>query len=150
MAKILRILVVEDSEDDALLVKRELERGGYEVVFERVETAETMTDQLKKQAWDIIISDDHLPHFSTSEALELLHHKMKNQLHSIGINLEVAQSRLKKKHPEDAEIMKFMELIANDSQKLNNVVLQFIKYTRMSDKERAKHDLRKLLEGVLK
>ena len=73
MAKHLRVLIVEDSEDDTLLAIRELERGGYDTTFERVETAEAMTAALKKQAWDIIIADYRLPHFSAPEALELLH-----------------------------------------------------------------------------
>ena len=73
MGKPLRVLIVEDSEDDALLVIRELGRGGYDVTFQRVETAETMTAALDKQAWDVIISDYRLPHFSAPESLELLH-----------------------------------------------------------------------------
>ena len=73
MAKHLRVLMVEDSEDDALLVIRELERGGYETTFERVETAEAMATVLEKQVWDIILVDYNLPHFSAPEALELFH-----------------------------------------------------------------------------
>ena len=73
MAKPLRILIVEDSEDDALLVIREVERGGYDTTFERVETAEAMTSALEKQAWDIIIADYRLPHFSAPESLKLFH-----------------------------------------------------------------------------
>jgi hypothetical protein len=38
----LRVLIVEDSENDTLLLLRELERGGYEPNYERVETAEAM------------------------------------------------------------------------------------------------------------
>ncbi len=72
MAKPLRALIVEDSEDDALLVIRELERGGYAPIFERVETAEAMTAALKKQVWDIICSDYQMPHFNALEALKLL------------------------------------------------------------------------------
>jgi len=73
MAKPLRVLIVEDSEDDALLVIHELKRGGNDVTFKRVETAEAMTAALDKQAWDVIISDYRLPHFSAPESLELLH-----------------------------------------------------------------------------
>ena len=73
MGKALHVLIVEDSEDDALLVVRELKRGGYDTTFERVETVETMTIALKKQVWDIIISDYQLPHFSAPEALKLFH-----------------------------------------------------------------------------
>ncbi len=71
MSKPLRVLIVEDLEDDALLVMRELERGGYDTTSERVETAEAMTATLEKQVWDVIIADYRLPHFSAPAALEL-------------------------------------------------------------------------------
>jgi CheY-like chemotaxis protein len=48
----LRILLVEDSEDDAELAVQVLERGGYEVTFERVETREAMAAALDRQVWD--------------------------------------------------------------------------------------------------
>ncbi len=38
----LRVLIVEDSEDDTLLLVRELQRGGYDPTYERVDTAEAM------------------------------------------------------------------------------------------------------------
>ncbi len=69
MSTPLRVLIVEDSEDDAALLERELRRGGYEPVAERVETAKTMAAELKRQDWDIIISDYVLPSFSGLEAL---------------------------------------------------------------------------------
>src|SRR5215207_414052 len=72
MATNLRILLIEDSEDDAHLVLREIQRGGYEVEFERVETAEAMQAALTRQAWDLIICDFSLPRFSAPKALELL------------------------------------------------------------------------------
>ena len=72
MTKPLRVLVVEDSEDDALLLVRELQRNDYEVECERVETGEAMDAALENQAWDIIIADYSMPHFSGLEALKLL------------------------------------------------------------------------------
>jgi len=71
MSKPLRVLIVEDSEDDTLLLVNELERGGYDTTFERVETAEAMTAALEKQEWDIIISDYRMPRFSGPAALAL-------------------------------------------------------------------------------
>jgi PAS domain S-box-containing protein len=68
----LRLLVVEDSEDDALLVVRELRRAGYNVTFERVDTPESMGSALARQTWDLILSDYTMPHFSGIAALELL------------------------------------------------------------------------------
>jgi PAS domain S-box-containing protein len=72
MSKFLRVLIVEDSEDDMLLLLRELRRGGYEPVFERVETAESMRAALAENHWDLVISDYVLPHFSGLSALEVL------------------------------------------------------------------------------
>ncbi|UCB52856.1 MAG: PAS domain S-box protein [Candidatus Zixiibacteriota bacterium] len=66
------VLIVEDSEDDAALLQRELRRGGYETVAKRVETAKAMSAELKRQDWDIIISDYVLPRFSGLEALNVL------------------------------------------------------------------------------
>jgi two-component system, cell cycle sensor histidine kinase and response regulator CckA len=68
----LQVLVVEDSEDDMLLVLRELRRGGYTVDFVRVETPEEMQAALDRQAWDIVIADYTLPAFSALTALNLL------------------------------------------------------------------------------
>ena len=69
----LRVLLVEDSADDALLLLRELKRGGYEVFHERVDTAECMRAALEKQDWDVVVSDHAMPTFSAPAALELLH-----------------------------------------------------------------------------
>ena len=72
MSKPVRVLIVEDSVDDALLLLRELRRGGFEPVFERVETAEAMTSALANQQWDLVVSDYSMPYFSGIAALELL------------------------------------------------------------------------------
>jgi DNA-binding NtrC family response regulator len=72
MTKQLHILIVEDSEDDALFLLRELKRGGHEPVFERIETAEAMKEALDNRTWDVIISDYSMPQFSGLAALNLL------------------------------------------------------------------------------
>ncbi len=68
----LRVLIVEDSEDDAALLVRELRRAGYEPVFKRVETAKAMSAELKRQEWDIVICDYVMPKFSGLKALSVL------------------------------------------------------------------------------
>ncbi|MCL4294640.1 MAG: PAS domain S-box protein [Anaerolineae bacterium] len=72
MSRPLRVLIVEDSEDDTLLLLRELRRGGYDPTYERVETAEAMRAALAGQSWEIVIADYSLPHFSAPAALALL------------------------------------------------------------------------------
>ncbi|MDQ3861491.1 MAG: PAS domain S-box protein [Actinomycetota bacterium] len=71
----LRILIVEDSENDALLLLRELRRGGYKPDNERVDTAADMEAALEKRDWDLVISDHSMPSFSSSAALEILQRK---------------------------------------------------------------------------
>src|SRR5262245_13312550 len=68
----LRLLIVEDSEDDAQLLARELRRADYEVTFERVDTAALVAAALAAQPWDLIISDYTMPRLRGTEALELL------------------------------------------------------------------------------
>lgn len=72
MSRSLSVLIVEDSENDAELVLRELRRCGYEPIYERVETPEAMGSALDRQTWDIIISDCNMPRFSSPSALALL------------------------------------------------------------------------------
>jgi PAS domain S-box-containing protein len=68
----LRVLMVEDSEDDALLVLRELKKGGYNPEYERVETAAAMRKALQDKTWDLILCDYQLPGFSGIEAIAVL------------------------------------------------------------------------------
>ena len=68
----LRVLMVEDSEDDALLMIRELKKGGYKPVYERVETAAAMKKALQENPWDIILCDYRLPQFSAPLAIAML------------------------------------------------------------------------------
>ncbi len=72
MEETLKALIVEDSEDDAQLLLRELRRGGYAVTFERVENAEQMAAALTNTAYDIVLADYSLPRFDAPGALGLL------------------------------------------------------------------------------
>ena len=71
----LKVLVVEDSEDDALLLLRALRRGGYEPYHERVDTAAGMEAALDGREWDLVISDHSMPVFNSSAALAMLRGK---------------------------------------------------------------------------
>jgi PAS domain S-box-containing protein len=68
----LRVLIVEDSEDDTLLEIRELKKGGYNPVYERVETATAMKKALQEKQWDIILCDYKLPKFNAPSAIAVL------------------------------------------------------------------------------
>jgi signal transduction histidine kinase len=67
--KPLRLLLVEDSDDDAELVLRELERAGYRPTCLRVEAREPFARALREASWDVIVSDHTLPDFGGMQAL---------------------------------------------------------------------------------
>src|SRR5688572_13642587 len=65
----LRVLFVEDSEDDAALIARHLERLGYAVEHFRVDTRSGFETAVDNAKWDVVISDHSMPHFSSMDAL---------------------------------------------------------------------------------
>ncbi len=67
----MRVLLVDDSTDDAALVVRSLERDGRELIWERVETGLALREALKRP-WDVVISDWQMPSFSGEEALQVV------------------------------------------------------------------------------
>ncbi|MFH0920614.1 MAG: response regulator [Fibrobacterota bacterium] len=75
MNKTLQLLIIEDSENDALLLLHELKANGYHPFSLRVETASEMKAALERQFWDLVISDHMMPQFSAPAALLLLKEK---------------------------------------------------------------------------
>ena len=65
----LRVLHVEDSEDDSALIMRELRKGGFEASWERVDTQAAFKNALRTKDWDVIISDYALPRYNGLTAL---------------------------------------------------------------------------------
>ena len=72
MTEIISVLMVEDSENDATLITRELRRGGYDLASSRVDSAEAMHRALMREKWDLVICDYSMPHFTGIDALKLL------------------------------------------------------------------------------
>lgn len=68
----LRVLMVEDSPPDAVLLARALERGGFEPICARVDSREAMAAALEKESWDLILADHAMPNFSAPEALRMV------------------------------------------------------------------------------
>ena len=67
----MRILMVEDSEDDARLLYSELARTSGNISYLRVDNPDDMRAALIDSEWDIVISDHSMPGFSSLEALDL-------------------------------------------------------------------------------
>lgn len=72
MSSPLRVLIVEDNEDDALLIIRELARRGYVPQHQRVDTSAATRQALETGQWDVIIADYAMPQFNGSEALGIV------------------------------------------------------------------------------
>jgi PAS domain S-box-containing protein len=71
-AQDLRVLIVEDYENDALLLQEALREAGYNPLCHRVQTREAMSEALESQKWDLIVADYKLPQFDGLEALGLV------------------------------------------------------------------------------
>ncbi|MBA7521702.1 hypothetical protein ES705_13813 [subsurface metagenome] len=69
----IKILIIEDSENDTILLVDTIKKGGFELNYKRVEDHQEMNNALENENWDAVISDCALPHFSVQEALKLLH-----------------------------------------------------------------------------
>lgn len=75
MVKLLHVLVIEDSENDATLLLEELKEVGYDTMSERVQTAQELIAALSRHTWDVILSDYSMPGFSGPEALKIVREK---------------------------------------------------------------------------
>jgi DNA-binding NtrC family response regulator len=72
MPGVLRVLLVEDSEDDAALLVHEPRKGGYRPQSQRVDSAVDLAEALAQDNWDLVITDHNLPAFSSAAALGMV------------------------------------------------------------------------------
>jgi two-component system, cell cycle sensor histidine kinase and response regulator CckA len=72
MQKTLRVLIVDDSADDALLINEALAVEGDQIIFKRVDNAAGLQAALGTESWDVVISDYAMPAFTTEEALRIV------------------------------------------------------------------------------
>jgi PAS domain S-box-containing protein len=72
MQQRLNALIVEDSEQDAALLLRELRRGGYEPSYQRVDSEPAMLSAIEARPWDIVLTDYSMPRFNAHAALAVI------------------------------------------------------------------------------
>jgi|GEM_PF-2026090 len=72
MTTLLRVLIVDDSEDDTKLIIRKLRSEGYDPDWKRVDTSESMKSALEHEKWDVILCDYKMPLFSVHAALKIV------------------------------------------------------------------------------
>src|SRR5918997_1095042 len=135
----LRVLLVEDSEDDALLLLRRLRKGGYDPTWERVDTPQDMEAALDGASWDLVISDHSMPAFSSSAALELLRSKGYADLPFIIVSGQIG---------EDAAVAAMKAgahdyLMKNDLARLNSAIERELREAEVRrERRRARMELR--------
>jgi len=71
MRHALKVLMVEDSDNDAFLAVDRLRRAGYDLTYQRVETEPDLKDALAREKWDLILSDYNLPCLGALQALQI-------------------------------------------------------------------------------
>ncbi len=71
MPERLKALLIEDSDDDATLIVHELEHGGFDVNYERIDTSDEIEKALSNKKWDIIFCDHAMPQICAPEALQM-------------------------------------------------------------------------------
>ncbi|MFA5976054.1 MAG: EAL domain-containing protein [Elusimicrobiota bacterium] len=68
----LQVIIIEDSEADALLLVQILRRGGYDPFCERVDNGPALSAALARRSWDIVIADHSMPQFNSIAALKII------------------------------------------------------------------------------
>jgi len=71
MSRHLKVLFLEDSEDDVLLIARHLTKAGFTVDAHRVDTPDDFRSALKSSLWDVVISDYSLPGLNALAAIHI-------------------------------------------------------------------------------
>lgn len=79
-----------------------------------------------------------------ANSLELFAHKLKNPVHAAVLNLDVLKVKVKKE-TKDPQTLKHLDIVAKEVQRVRELVDKYADYMKLSDKQRAKTDLRKLL-----
>lgn len=69
---VINILLIDDSEDDAILLLRELRKGGIHPNYHHVGNASGLLHALKASEWDIIITDHNMHGFTSQDALQII------------------------------------------------------------------------------
>ncbi len=144
MGQSLKVLLIEDSEDDAQLVLLELRRGGFEPEYFRVETADEFREALTKDQWDMVLSDHNLPQFNAPSALAIFN--------EIGIDIPFIIMSGAVRAADVVDLLKagahdFLE--KNDLARLVPAIERELREVKVRQKQReAEETLRKLSSAV--
>ncbi|MFW5444307.1 MAG: EAL domain-containing protein [Methylococcaceae bacterium] len=109
--KHIRVLIIEDSEDDVILLVHKLQASGYKVTFEHVETDIALRLALQNDTWDIVLADHSLPNFNSDIALKIVQ-EMFPELPFIIVSGEIGED-----HAVDAMLLGVSDYVMKDNLK---------------------------------
>jgi len=72
VSKHIRLLLIEDNEDDALLLERVIRKSGYDLELKRICTSEELVHALHDEQWDAVLCDYMMPNFSVRDAMDVI------------------------------------------------------------------------------
>lgn len=136
--KKIKILIVEDSEDDAILLIRWIKKDGLDPVYKRIDSLKAMKAALNKEEWNIILSDYSLSKFNALDALNLLR-KNNNEIPFIIVSGTVG---------EDIAV-KTMRKGANDYLMKDNLVRLVPSIKRELQETEIKRERREAIGGLV-
>jgi CheY-like chemotaxis protein len=68
----IRLLLIEDNEDDAILLERVIRKGGYDLEIKRICTADALDQALHDEKWDAVLCDYMMPDLSVKDAMDVI------------------------------------------------------------------------------
>ena len=153
--KVLRVIVVEDNEDDVELLLRELRRDHYLPEYQHVETPDALRAALAGGPWDIVISDWSLPSFNGLSAFQIVREVAKDLpfiIVSGTIGEENAVEALKAGVNDFMTKGRFARLLPAIERELREASVRRLKHHAELDLERQREETQKserLLRNVL-
>ncbi|MFW9960351.1 MAG: ATP-binding protein [Candidatus Thorarchaeota archaeon] len=75
MSKNIRLLLIEDNEDDAVLLERAIRKSGYNIELTRICTSKELDRALHDEQWDAVLCDYMMPNFSVRDAMDIIRKK---------------------------------------------------------------------------
>ena len=123
----MKVLIVEDSEDDAHLLCAELASAGNDLTYKQVDCVSKMRAALQESDWDVVISDHAMPSFSSLEALDLLKQSGKDIpfiIYSGNIGEQVAVSAMRNGAHDYVYKGNFARLMPSIERELKNAAIR--------------------------
>ncbi len=138
MSSSLRVLLVDDSEEDAILLARSFRETAYAATLTRVDDATALEHALHAENWDVVLCDFSMPGFGAAPALRLIR-KTKPNLPVLIVSGAIGEEAA----VEAMKLGAFDYLLKDQLARLGTAVDQALQTARL---RRERNEARELLE----